>query len=439
MTHEPRTTRLLGYIWLRPGLGPMNGSTLLWIFLTGVPFLVVINFIQPYILTAMLDVPTQEQGSISGYLALLHEIIMIVLTGPFGALADRIGRRRILSAGYLAAAAGLMVYPWADSISGLILIRCIYAVGAAASVSGVSILTADYPQVTSRGKLIALAGILNGVGILLLTAAAGSLPRALIGAGYGEVAAGRLAMAIIGIVAVASAAIVYVGLRGGDVGSRSPNREPLLHLLRQGFGAARNPRIAVSFAAAFAARGDVVVIGTYVSLWGTQAGIAQGLTEAEALLKATAVFAAIQTSALIASPFIGIINDRINRVTALIIGMGLATVGYISFGLQESPLGGAGIAIALVLGVGQISAILAGTTLVGQEADPKITGATVGAWNFCGAVGTMLGSLLGGLLFDWWKPGAAFLLMGILNFFVAAAAVWCRVRHPQAAPLRVIC
>ena len=436
MTEGSQATRLLGYIRLQPGLSVMNGYTLVWACLTGIPFLVVINFVQPFILTAILDVPTQEQGSVSGYLAILHEIILIVLTGPFGALADRIGRRRILTVGYVIAGAGLMVYPWAESITGLIVVRCFYAVGAAAIVSAVSVILADYPQEKSRGKLVALTGVLNGIGILALTTAGGTLPKILVAAGYEQVLAGRLSMAIIGCVALASAVVVYLGFRGGDLGG-SHGKQPFLKLLWQGFGAARNPRIAVSFASAFAARGDVVVIGTYVSLWGTQAGIAQGLNEADALLRATVLFATIQSSVLVAAPIIGILNDRINRVTALIIGMGLAAIGYIAFGLQEDPLGAGGIAIALLLGVGQISAILAGTTLIGQEADPQITGATIGVWSFCGAVGVMFGSLAGGLLFDWWMPGAPFLLMGAMNGIVAIAAIWCRLSYPSNTPLRL--
>jgi len=421
MSNESQGTKLLGYIQLMPGLSRMNGATLLFACLTGIPFLVVINFIQPIILQAMLDIPTEQQGSISGYLAVLHEIVMIALTGPAGALADRIGRRRVTTAGYLIAAVGLTVYPWATSVTGLILIRCIYAVGAAALVSGFSVFLADYPQEKSRGKLVAIAGVLNGTGILILTAISGTLPKWLLAAGYSQTTAGRIAMAVIGLIGLISGLIVYLGFR-----------------LKLGFGATRNPRIALAYASAFAARGDVVVIGTYVSLWGTQAGIAEGMLSANALARATIIFAVIQTAALITAPIIGIMNDRINRVTALIIGMGFAAIGYVMFGLQTTPLGSGAMVIAFVLGIGQISAILAGMTLIGQEADPKITGATIGVWNFCGALGTMIGSLLGGLLFDWWRPGAPFLLMGGLNLLVVIAAVYVRLRYPQKETLQII-
>jgi MFS family permease len=434
MTTETKGIRL-GYIWLNEGYTRKNGLTLLFACLTGIPFLVIINFIQPYILNEMLGLPQAQQGSVSGYLAILHEIIILVLVGPFGALSDRIGRRRILVAGYIVAAFGLAAYPFADSTLGLSLIRCIYAVGAAAIVATYSVTLADYPQEKSRGKLVALAAVLNGLGIIGLAAVGGNLPALLVASGYGPVAAGQIAMVLVGAACIVSGIIIGQGLKGTDRGSSEKAKQPFLRLLWQGFGAAKNPRIAVAYASAFAARGDVVVIGTYVSLWGTQAGIADGMTAAEALARATIVFAVIQTAALLVSPIIGIMNDRINRVTALVIGMALASVGYISFGLQESPFSGPWWAIAAVLGVGQVAAILAGTTLVGQEADPKITGATLGAWSFCGAIGTMMGSFIGGILFDLWMPGAPFLLMAAANLLVMFGALYVRLRYPQDAPI----
>jgi MFS family permease len=434
MTTETKGIRL-GYIWLNEGYTRKNGLTLLFACLTGIPFLVIINFIQPYILNEMLGLPQEQQGSISGYLAILHEIIILLLVGPFGALSDRIGRRRILASGYMVAACGLAAYPFADSVLGLSLIRCIYAVGAAAIVSTYSVTLADYPQEQSRGKLVAMSAVLNGLGIIALAAVGGNLPAFLVASGYGAVAAGQISMVLVGAACILSGIIVGQGLKGTDRGSSGKAKQPFTHLIWQGVGAARNPRIAVSYASAFAARGDVVVIGTYVSLWGTQAAIANGMTAAEGLAKATIVFAVIQTAALIVSPIIGIMNDRINRVTALCIGMGLASIGYILFGLQESPFAGSWVAIAAVLGVGQVSAILAGATLVGQEADPKITGATLGVWSFCGAIGTIVGSFVGGILFDLWGPGAPFLLMASANALVMFGALYVRLRYPQDAPI----
>ena len=79
MSQGSQDTRLLGYLWLQPGLSKMNGYTLLWACLTGIPFLVVINFIQPYILSAMLNVPQEEQGTISANLAVVNMLPVPVL------------------------------------------------------------------------------------------------------------------------------------------------------------------------------------------------------------------------------------------------------------------------------------------------------------------------------------------------------------------------
>jgi MFS family permease len=121
----------------------------------------------------------------------------------------------------------------------------------------------------------------------------------------------------------------------------------------------------------------------------------------------------------------------------LVLGMGLAALGYLVFGLSENPFEGLWIIPAVLLGIGQMSAILAGTTLIGQEADPKYTGATIGVWSFFGAVGTLGGSFFGGVLFDSWRPGAPFLLMGFANLIVAFMTVYVRLRWPQEAPLRM--
>jgi len=410
---------------------------MLWGCLTGIPFLVVINFFQPYILTEMLGIPQEEQGVISANLAVLHELVMIVLVGPFGALADKIGRRVLFALGYFVTAAGLMVYPFADSWEELAVYRLVYSLGAAGIVASFSTLLADYPMEKSRGKMVAMAGMMNGLGILILTALSGVLPKFLQDMGYGPLTTGKLAMAIMGSICIFTGIVVAIGLIGGDRVSTHKDKMPFMKLMGQGIGAARNPRILVSFASAFAARGDVVIVGTYVSLWGMQVGVGAGLSSADALKNATMVFVVIQLAALISAPLIGIMNDKINRVLALVVGMGLASVGYLTFGLSTNPFDGMWVIPAVLLGAGQIAAILAGTTLIGQEVDPKVTGATIGVWSFFGAVGTLAGSYFGGVLFDVWRPGAPFLLVGIFNLIVTVMAVFVHLKWPQNEPLRM--
>ena len=374
----------LGYLWLQPGVTRRNGRALMYCGLTGIPVLAFINFIQPVILEVVLGIPKDSQGALTANLAVAQEVILLLLVGPFGALADRIGRRPIVALGYLFVAAGFFAYPFAGSAAQLVLIRSLYAVGAAAIVASYSALLADYPQERSRGKLVALLGVLNGLGIVLLGTIGGNLPKWLAATGISELGASRIAMTAVSMLCVVSALILYAGFRGGRPGT-GQQRQPLAALLRTGLSEARNPRIALAYGSAFAARGDVVVIGTYVSLWISQAGIAQGMSATEAQGRAGIEFGIVNLAALFAAPLLGILNDRIPRVPALAIGMALAAMGYLVFGLQPDPLANYAFVAAVLLGIGQMSSILAGQTLISQEARPEIAGSVIGVFSFFGA------------------------------------------------------
>lgn len=417
----------LGYLWLQPGVTRTNGKALLYCGLTGIPVLAFINFIQPVILEVILGIPKESQGALTANLAVAQEVILLLLVGPFGALADRIGRRPIVAFGYLFVAMGFVAYPWAGSAEQLVLIRALYAVGAAAIVSSYSALLADYPQERSRGKMVALLGVLNGLGIVLLGTVGGNLPKWLAAAGISEMGASRIAMTAVAILCVISALILFAGFRGGRPGT-GQQRQPLAALLRTGLAEGRNPRIALAYGSAFAARGDVVVIGTYVSLWISQAGIAQGMSATEAQGRAGIEFGIVNLAALLAAPLLGILNDRIPRVPALAIGMSFAAIGYLIFGLQTDPLANFAFVAAVLLGIGQMSSILAGQTLISQEARPEIAGSVIGVFSFFGAIGTLVGSWVGGQLFGLWRPGAPFLLMGGFNLLICAAAIYVGAR-----------
>ena len=104
-------------------------------------------------------------------------------------------------------------------------------------------------------------------------------------------------------------------------------------------------------------------------------------------------------------------------------------VDGLAFGALDSPLLGIAIPIGLVLGTGMITSVISSQTLIGQEADPRITGSTLGAFNFFGSVGTLVSTVLGGYLFDFWTPGGPFLMMGIGSAAVLLFAIYVRLRH----------
>jgi MFS family permease len=431
--NDPRGTKLLGYLWLQPGVSRLNGWTLLYVLFISIGLLVFLNFQQPYVLEVMLNIPKEEHGRVVAQMGLVHEIVLISLVGPFGALADRIGRRTVLALGYVVLAVGYMAYPFATSIFMLTLFRAVFAIGAAAIICTFTTVLTDYPQEQSRAKLVALGSVLNAIGLSILAGVGGQAISILTDSGIDPITAGKMAITGVGMIGFFSACVVLYGLRGESLNIEH-QKIPLNKLIREGFSAARNPRIALAYISAFVARGDNVVIGAYLSLWAQQAGIATGLTAGDAQAEAGKLLAIIMVAPLPVAAFFGIINDKVDRVTGLIIASAMATAGYGIFGALDSPLLGVAIPIGIVMGSGMVASIIAGQTLIGQEADPRITGSTLGAFNFFGSVGTLVGTVLGGYLFDVWTNGGPFLMMGVGSAAILIYAIFVRLRYGVAEP-----
>jgi MFS family permease len=211
------------------------------------------------------------------------------------------------------------------------------------------------------------------------------------------------------------------------------SHETLRNLMRQGGAAASNRRILLGYLVAFVARADVVVIGTYFSLRITQAGLEQGLAANEAIARAGHLSGVAQVAALLwALVFMGF-ADRLNRVTVVMAAMALAFAGYTWVGLTPDPLSPMIYAAAIMMGVGEMSAILSGQLLLGQEAPVRIRGSVFGLAGIFGSLGILTANLLGGWLYDVWTKAAPFFVIGACNLLILVFAAIVRLQdRPRA-------
>ena len=416
-------------IWLAPGISTANGWALMFANFAVIGSLAFINVAQGYILEEHLKISGDIQGTVSGDLAFWNEIIIIALSSPFGIMSDRVGRRPVIALGMVAVAAGFAVYAFAETLAMLTFGRIVYSVGAAATSAMIATIATDYPQEISRGKMIGIGSLMNALGIVAMTVLLGPLPNTLREGGMDPVDAGQTMMWIAAGYGLISALIFHIALKGGAPAGRT-ERPPVIDLIRIGFTAARNPRIALSYASAFTARGDLVVVGLFVTLWSVQAGTAAGLEASEALKQGTVVFAVSQSVAMLWAPVMGFVMDRLNRVTALAVAMVLAAGGYLGTALLDSPLEPLGLPIFMVLAVGQVSALMTSQGLVGQEAPVRERGAVIGMFSLFGAIGVLFATAIGGRLFDGWAPYAPFVIMGIANLGLLVAAIYVRLSSP---------
>lgn len=423
---EPdRTGTKLGPVWLEPGVSRLNVYTLLYASFFTIASSVFLSTSQPYIFIEILNIPIEAQGRLSGDLVFYNEIIVLLLIGPLGILADKIGRRPIYAAGFFFLFIGYMLYPTASSVTELTIYRMIFAVGVSCNTAMIATVQADYPQDPWRGRLIGICGLLQGLGVVLVIFIGSKLPGMYASAGADSVEAGRYAFWTFACICLFNSVILRLGLKGGTPVERPKEDGPsFFEKLKTGIVAGKNPRIALAYVAAGVSRGDLTVVSTFFSLWLVQAGMANGYTAAEALAEGGKFFGIVQLVALLWAPVSGIIIDRFNRVTALCIAMGLASVGYLSLGAISDPTQNIMYLAAIILGMGEVNAVLAAQGLVAQEAPKEHRGAIIGVFGTFGALGILLAAKSGGWLFDNWMPAGPFVLMGIANgtlFFIALA------------------
>jgi MFS family permease len=422
-----RTYRI-GPIHLAPSVTPRHGWTFLVAAFFSIGLMIFISIGQTYILNEHLGVPESTQGTISGNLVFLTEIVTLLLFLPAGVLMDRIGRRGVYAAGFLVLALTYALYPLAESVEALYLYRVLYAVGVVAIAGGLSTVLADYPAERSRGKLVAIVGVMSGLGVVLISQGFGSLPKVLVGAGFDGVAAGRITHFIVAGLSVAVALLILWGLKPG-VPVRPQDRPSVRDLLMRGFARGRNPRILLAYASAFIARGDQSVNAIFLVLWGTLAAKATGMESAAAVMSGTLIFVMAQVAALVWAPILGPLLDRIDRVTGLAICMALAALGNLGLLALEDPLSTYGPVFFILLGIGQISVYLGGQSLIGQEAPIGERGSVLGAFNVAGAIGILLITPVGGYLFDRIDPRAPFVVVGVINVLLVFASIYVRMRH----------
>jgi MFS family permease len=169
-------------------------------------------------------------------------------------------------------------------------------------------------------------------------------------------------------------------------------------------------------------RGDLAVLSTFFLLWITTYGIGQGLSPAEAQAAGTKFFGLAQIVATLWALVVIFFIDKLDRTLAMALAMTLASASYLLIGSIDDPLGTGMYIAAAFMGIGEMSAILASQSLVGQVAQDRGRGAIIGVFSMFGAAGFLAATFIGGILFDAWKPSAPYVLVGVTDGILAIFA-----------------
>jgi len=358
-------TRSLGPIQLAPGVRPAHVVAKLFIAFIGIAMMSGVPLLNGYLLTEHLHLPRGQQGAVTGDLSFWVEIVALCLFYPFGMLADRVGRRPVITFGLVVVSIGYGLMPFATTVGELLGARLVFAVGMAATAGMLATLSNDYPQERSRGKLIALTSMSNILGAALMAGVISRIPSILTERGFDPVTGGKAMLLTAATLCLITAVGARFGLAPGTPVARR-ERAGTRTLIASGMRGAKNPRIALAYAGAFAARGDLVVKAAFLSLWAIQDGFARGMNPGQAMARFGVMLIIMSVISFISAPLFGWLIDRINRVSAAIIALSFASVGYLSMYLITSPLDFAMLPYFIVISLGSSFMMKSSLSLVGQ-------------------------------------------------------------------------
>jgi MFS family permease len=425
----PQKLYRFGPIDLAPGIRPVHVVTKLYCAFIGVAMLSGIAFLQGYVLTEHLNIPRSQQGTVSGDLSFWVEVVAILLFTPVGVLIDRIGRRPVYVCGILIMGLGYGLVPFATSVPELALFRLVITVGMVGVAGTLATLTNDYPMENSRGKMIGITSMANILGTILMSVGLARIPAVLADRGFDAVTGGKAMFLAATVLCMVTAVVARYGLKSGTPIARRERAE-IKALLTSGLRAARNCRIALSYAAAFAARSDLVIKGMFLVLWAIQDGMQQGISPGQAMARFGVMMAIMAGVSFTAAPVFGWLMDHVNRVTATIIALTFATAGYLSMGIITSPLDFAMLPYFIVLSLGSSFMLKSSLALIGQEAPPKERASVIATNSLFGALGILILTVVGGRLYDAWGPWAPFVLAGAYQVVLLIVAIIIRIVAP---------
>lgn len=304
-----------------------------------------------------------------------------------------------------------------------------------------------------NGTSAALVGVSTGLGACFAVFVLLSLPITLDKKHEDPARALKISYYIVASIAIFISGVLFLGLhkdrtksirywiRGGMsefdkaalniVDSAVHEETSYFGLLKTGFSIAMTEKqIALAYMGGFVARSTTVAtvmfiplaINVYFRKVGKCSGNLHDPTSElkkscpEAYLISVIVTGICQTTALVFAPFWGFTSNKFGRKATLLCSGIIGFVGFLGFGCLTDPTSSAAVYVfGAMMGVAQIGTIIASMSLC-TDTKRAASGTIAGVYSFCGGVGILILSKLGGWLSDVWA-GAPFIILAC--FYVA--------------------
>ncbi len=383
-------------------------------------FMTMVLAIQPIFLRSVLGVSADEAGMINATVQTVTEVFDLLLVGYLGYLSDRYGRKPVVVYGFLVAALGALIIPSSLEIgvflglSGLTIfyaMRIIMSLGTAAVWPQLAAVAGDFSDQKGRASMMANAAFMMSFGATLVYTVIMQIPQH---AGL------TLTMYLVAVVALLGAWFANRSLV--DVSNRL--KEPEIPWKKIGDMLKRDARLRLTFASAFSARNDMVLIGLFLMLWFVYFADIHGLTQEEAVAQGGLLIGVIGGGILVSIPLWGWFIQQFGRIAAITLSMFLSGAGFVSMWFVVNPFQWEIYIPALLIAAGQAGTLLAPQVLTIDLSPEDMRGSVLGAFNTVGGIGMILFVQIGGILFDYLGPYAPFVFTGIGNLAIMLYAFW---------------
>lgn len=371
----------------------------------------MIHALLPIYLVTVLGASAITVGVIEG----IAEATALIVKVFSGAFSDWLGKRKLLAAaGYGLAAFTKPIFPLAPTVGWLVAARVIDRIGKGLRGAPRDALVADLSPPDVRGASFGLRQSLDTVGAFL---------GPLLAIGLMLVTANNFTLVF--WVAVVPA---FLSLLLMLVAVREPERPA-------GLRQVKNPISRAELGLLGGAYWWVVAVAAVFTL--------ARFSEAFLLLKAQSVGLAVAlvpavlvlmnlVYALAAYPA-GVLSDRIDRSSLLIIGLLLLVAADVTLALVESIAGAALGIVAWGLHMGLTQGLLA--TLVADTVPAELRGTAFGVFNLGSGVAILAASLIAGALWDLMGPKGTFLAGATFTAVALAGLLSIRGRLPKNGAL----
>ncbi|WP_048001019.1 MFS transporter [Lactiplantibacillus herbarum] len=397
-------------------VGWRRNLAVLWLgtFIAGMGFSEIMPFLSLYV-GQMGDFSKGELTMYSGLTYAVTFFVVAVVSPLWGKLADRRGRKIMLLRSSLGMAIVIGAMGFVHNIWILIALRFLQGLCAGYIPNASALIATETPKESSG----------TAIGILTTGYVSGNLIGPILGGVLAQVFSIRLTFVITGvlllIVFVLSLTLVHENFKPGDVSTEKRTGSLLSQF--------KNPQLIITLLVSTM----IIQMGNnsitpIISLY-----VKELMHNVGPITVIAGIIAALPgISTLLSAPRLGRLGDQRGADRILVFGFVFAIIVYFPQGLVSSiwVLG----LLRFMIGISDGALFPTVQTLLSKNTPRELTG-TIFSWNQSfQAAGSMLGSLLGGLISNWFDYNGVFIFtaLSLLLNFIGVLIFIPSMRHPFA-------